>query len=154
MRDVAERHLTVESLMERMNENPSSQAQTHGKISDYVVMFLRMLTSAELEVRKEFFTPWIQEEAIDMGIYRQRRVDPMGEEADQLHITALVDAIGVGCRVEYLDGNGAGDHVDHHDFMPSSQQQQQSEAAPTSAEPPIHLLYRPGHYDILNARID
>jgi ubiquitin thioesterase protein OTUB1 len=100
---VAARRLTVDTLMERMNENPSEDIGSV-RISDYVVMFLRMVTSAELARRSEFFTPFIAEEAIDMSFYRQRRVDPMGEEADQLHIIALVDAIGIGCRVEYLDG--------------------------------------------------
>ena len=55
----------------------------------------------------------------------------MGVDADQLQITALTDALGVGVQIEYLDGNG--DSVTHHNF-------------PNAVPPTLHLLYRPGHY--------
>lgn len=42
------------------------------------------------------------------------------------------------------DGGDGGDiHVDMHDFIP--------EGCP-SPQPRVHLLYRPGHYDILYPR--
>ena len=52
-------------------------------------------------------------------------------------------------RVVYLDrstapgggGSGGGDvHVDVHDFVPEACQ---------GRPPRVHLLYRPGHYDVL-----
>ena len=60
--------LTVESLVTRMNE----AANTHGnaRISDLVVYFLRMLTSAELELRADFFEPFIMEDAVTAGFGR------------------------------------------------------------------------------------
>ncbi len=56
-------------------------------------------------------------------------------ESDHIHISALTEALGVSVRVQYMD-RGEGGHVNHHDF-------------PDGAPPSIHLLYRPGHYDIL-----
>lgn len=150
LQDVANKRVDVAQLMERMN----ATANEHGgaQISDFVVMFLRVLTSAELERRKEFFMPFIAEEAVDMHFYRTQRVDPMGEEADQLHIIALVDALGVAVRVEYLDGSGDGAEVNRHDFLPTcgGPAADHAQAQGESGEPPcITLLYRPGHYDIL-----
>ena len=139
--------LTVAALEGRMNENANEGNGTAtAAISDYVVMFLRNLTSAELQNREDFFSPFIAEEAATMELFRQRRVDPMGEEADQLHIIALVDAIGVAVRVEYLDGSGDGASVNHHDFVPADKQ---AAWATSGREPSVCLLYRPGHYDIL-----
>ena len=59
----------------------------------------------------------------------------MYRESDHLHISALTAAMGVNVRVQYMD-RGEGGKVNHHDF-------------PEGAEPRIHILYRPGHYDIL-----
>ena len=142
LKDIAAKRIDVIQLMERMN----ATANEHGgaQISDFLVMFLRVLTSAELERRKDFFMPFIAEEAVDMYAFRTQRVDPMGEEADQLHIIALVDALGVAVRVEYLDGSG-GAEVTHHDFLPTCG----GPSTDQQGTPCITLQYRPGHYDIL-----
>jgi len=129
--------ITVDVLVERMKSS---------EISDYVIMFLRFVTSAELHNRQDFFAPFMDEDGMDMEKYRQSRVDPMGEEADQLHIIALVDALRVPVRVEYLQAGG-GDEVNHHDFQPASESAEAKEAK----EPFVVLLYRPGHYDVLYA---
>ncbi len=65
----------------------------------------------------------------------------------------------VPIRVVYLDrslnvmagGFGGGDdsaQVNHHDFVPDTTKVAAG-AASKSAVPAVHLLYRPGHYDIL-----
>ena len=59
----------------------------------------------------------------------------MYKEADHIHVSALTSALGVCVRVTYMD-RGEGDQVNEHDF-------------PEDSTPQIHLLYRPGHYDIL-----
>jgi len=59
----------------------------------------------------------------------------MTRESDHLHITALTSALDVNIRVQYMD-RGEGGKVNFHDF-------------PDNGSPYIHLLYRPGHYDIL-----
>ena len=77
-------------------------------------------------------------------------VEPMYKESDHIHIigketdvrktisklfSGLTAAAGIGVRVVYLD-RGEGDSPIHHDF-------------PEGTTPTLHLLYRPGHYDIL-----
>ncbi|CAN0923615.1 OVARIAN TUMOR DOMAIN-containing deubiquitinating enzyme 1 [Linum grandiflorum] len=117
-------------------------------VSDYIVMFFRFVTSGEIRKRSEFFEPFIfglTNTTVEQ--FCKSSVEPMGEESDHVHITALSDALGVPIRVVYLDRssdeNGAV-AVNRHDFIPAH-----AEAATTTAEPFITLLYRPGHYDIL-----
>ncbi|GMH15077.1 hypothetical protein Nepgr_016918 [Nepenthes gracilis] len=73
-------------------------------ISDYVVMFFRFVTSGEIQKRSEFFEPFIlglTNSTVDQ--FCKSSVEPMGEESDHVHITALSDALGVPIRVVYLD---------------------------------------------------
>lgn len=124
-------------------------------VSDYVVMFFRFVTSGEIKTRSEFFEPFI------LGLtnstveqFCKSSVEPMGEESDHVHITALSDALGVPIRVIYLDRSSCdakgGVSVNHHDFIPTTGDV--SDASGGGSEmvnPVINLLYRPGHYDIL-----
>lgn len=64
-----------------------------------------------------------------------QEVEPMYKESDHIHIIAMSTALGTGVRVRYMD-RGAEKEVTAHDF-------------PEGATPAVHLLYRPGHYDIL-----
>ncbi|BAT86992.1 OVARIAN TUMOR DOMAIN-containing deubiquitinating enzyme 1 [Vigna umbellata] len=122
-------------------------------ISDYVVMFFRFVTSAEIQMRTEFFEPFI------LGLtnttveqFCKLSVEPMGEESDHVHITALSDALGVPIRVVYLDRSSCdtgGVSVNHHDFMPVAGDLPNASCSSVKNIPFITLLYRPGHYDIL-----
>ncbi|XP_045133103.1 ubiquitin thioesterase otubain-like isoform X6 [Portunus trituberculatus] len=102
--------------------------------SDYLVVYLRLLISAHLQKNAEFFSFFI-EGGRTVEEFCKQEVEPMYRECDHLHIVALTAAVGVGVRVMYLD-RGEGDALVSHDF-------------PEDKEPIIHLLYRPGHYDIL-----
>ena len=63
-------------------------------------------------------------------------VEPMFVESDNLHVIALTAATGVRVRIMYLD-RGSNEKASAHDF-------------PEDAEAvDVHILYRPGHYDIL-----
>ncbi|GER55340.1 ubiquitin thioesterase otubain-like [Striga asiatica] len=125
-------------------------------VSDYVVMFFRFITSGEIRKRSEFYEPFIQgltnasvEQVgfLKLFLFCKSSVEPMGEESDHVHITALSDALGVAIRVVYLDrschDNGTVS-VNHHDFVPTNNT---VDAHP--CKPFVSLLYRPGHYDIL-----
>ncbi|XWS54086.1 hypothetical protein CRYUN_Cryun10bG0058700 [Craigia yunnanensis] len=123
-------------------------------ISDYVVMFFRFVTSGEIRKRSEFFEPFI------LGLtnatveqFCKSSVEPMGEESDHVHITAISDALGVPIRVVYLDRSSCdkdGVSVNHHDFVPTSGDHSNATSGSTEpVRPFITLLYRPGHYDIL-----
>ncbi|KAL3700631.1 hypothetical protein R1sor_018653 [Riccia sorocarpa] len=120
-------------------------------ISDYVVMFFRFVTSAEIRRRAEFFEPFILGLSnMSVQQFCKASVEPMGEESDHVHITALSDALGVPIRVVYLDrsvgADGKNTDVNHHDFVPTE--------GSNVDIPPVVLLYRPGHYDILYTRTD
>lgn len=59
----------------------------------------------------------------------------MFKESDHIHIMAASAAINTGVRVVYMD-RGTSKSVTEHDL-------------PEGIVPSVHLLYRPGHYDIL-----
>ncbi|CAN8291073.1 unnamed protein product [Cochlearia groenlandica] len=121
-------------------------------VSDYIVMFFRFVTAGEIRTRAEFFEPFItglSNTTVDQ--FCKSSVEPMGEESDHIHITALSDALGVAIRVVYLDRSSCDNGsvtVNHHDFVPVGISDQKEEAS----APFITLLYRPGHYDILYPR--
>jgi len=102
--------------------------------SNYIVVFLRLLTSKQLQLEGEFYQNFM-EDGKSVAEFCNTDVEPMFIESDHIHITGLTAATGVGVRVVYLD-RGAGDTATHHDF-------------PEGQQPDLHLLYRPGHYDIL-----
>ncbi|KAJ6943954.1 OVARIAN TUMOR DOMAIN-containing deubiquitinating enzyme 1-like [Populus alba x Populus x berolinensis] len=123
-------------------------------VSDYVVMFFRFVTSGEIRRRSEFFEPFVfglTNTTVEQ--FCKSSVEPMGEESDHVHITALSDALGVPIRVVYLDRSSCdagGVSVNHHDFVPAPRNLPSATGAGSeSINPFITLLYRPGHYDIL-----
>lgn len=58
----------------------------------------------------------------------------MYKESDHIHIMAACAALRSSVRVVYMDR--AGKKCTEHDI-------------PENISPVVHLLYRPGHYDIL-----
>lgn len=124
-------------------ENGQSQGQVQSELhkifneqgySDYVVVYLRLITSGKLQEEADFYQNFIEGD-FTIEEFRHQEVEPMYKESDHIHIIALCTALGAGVRVEYLD-RGEGGTVKAHDF-------------PEGAEPRIYLIYRPGHYDIL-----
>lgn len=94
------------------------------------------------------------DDPITVEQFCRKYVEPMGEESDHIHIVAITDALQIPIRVVYLDRSmatfaGAASEdaaaVNHHDFVPESMQK----ATAATVQPRVHLLYRPGHYDIL-----
>lgn len=102
--------------------------------SDYLVVFMRLLTSGYLQKNAEFYSSFIDGD-VTMKSFCSHEVEPMYKESDHIHIIALTSATGVGVRINYLD-RGLGEEVNVHSF-------------PDDCKPKIHLLYKPGHYDIL-----
>lgn len=102
--------------------------------SDYVVVYLRLITSQHLQEKADFYQNFIEGNYSVVDFCRQE-VEPMYKESDHIHIIAICSALEAGVRVEYMD-RGDGDQVIAHDF-------------PDGCKPNVFLLYRPGHYDIL-----
>eukprot|EP00889_Picochlorum_renovo_P001293 jgi/Picre1/28323/NNA_003729.t1 len=140
--------LSIETLENNMRSE---------EISNYIVFLLRIITSAEVKDKANFFAPFIMG-LTDMAVdeFCSKCIDPMGEESEHVQVVALTNALRVPIRVVYLDrstmaASGASNtcdssdsplSADTHDFIP--------EGCSVSADDiRVHLLYRPGHYDIL-----
>ncbi|XP_075224518.1 ubiquitin thioesterase otubain-like [Lycorma delicatula] len=102
--------------------------------SDYVVVYLRLIASGQLQQDSDFYQHFIEGERSVIDFCHQE-VEPMFKESDHIHIIALSTALNVGVRVRYMD-RGDSSEVIAHDF-------------PEGSKVSVHLLYRPGHYDIL-----
>jgi ubiquitin thioesterase protein OTUB1 len=104
--------------------------------SDYIVVFLRLVTSCHLQKNSEFFSAFM-EDGITIKDFCKSEVEPMYKESDHIHIIAITETMKLGVRINYLDRGGSATKVNVHDFPEGI------------ANPSIHLLYRPGHYDVL-----
>lgn len=104
-------------------------------LSDYIVCFLRLLTSMNLKQNSEFYQSFMEGE-MTIENFCKEEVEPMYRESDHIHIIAIAKQTGIKVRIQYLD-RGSDNEATAHDF-------------PEETEcPDVHLLYRPGHYDIL-----
>lgn len=119
---------------EKLSSDDLLQTFNDQGLSDYLIVFLRLITSGQLQKDAEFY-----ENFVDGGRtvkdFCSQEVEPMSKESDHIHIIALATALDVSVSVEYMD-RGAGDKCMQHVF-------------PEGTTPTIFLLYRPGHYDIL-----
>ncbi|XP_053134492.1 ubiquitin thioesterase OTUB1 isoform X2 [Hemicordylus capensis] len=120
-----EKQTTVPELLASFNDQSTS---------DYLVVYLRLLTSGYLQRESKFFEHFI-EGGRNIKEFCQQEVEPMCKESDHIHIIALAQALHVSILVEYMD-RGEGGATNPHIF-------------PEGSEPKVYLLYRPGHYDIL-----
>jgi ubiquitin thioesterase protein OTUB1 len=107
--------------------------------SDYIVVYLRLITSGKLQEDADFYSNFIEGNYTSLSDFCKKEVEPMYKESDHIHIIAICSALGnaVRVRVEYMD-RGSNTEVIAHDFPETS-----------NDPPPIFLLYRPNHYDIL-----
>uniref|UniRef100_A0A3P8VFF2 ubiquitinyl hydrolase 1 n=1 Tax=Cynoglossus semilaevis TaxID=244447 RepID=A0A3P8VFF2_CYNSE len=130
-------HNTFMDLIELCEKQPSLQELldcfNDHNMSDYVVVYLRLLTSGYLQREQGFFQFFV-EGGRSIKEFCQQEVEPMYRESDHIHIIALAQALNVCILVEYMD-RGEGGTVNH--------------VFPEGGDPKIFLLYRPGHYDIL-----
>lgn len=103
--------------------------------SDYVVVYLRLITSGKLQEESEFYQNFIDGSYNSVAEFCHKEVEAMYKESDHIHIIAICAALGASVRVVYMD-RGSEDAVVAHDF-------------PDDGVPTVYLLYRPSHYDIL-----
>lgn len=119
---------TSEQLLERF---------CNQTVSDYIVVYFRLITSGYLQRNEETFANFLvgTSSVVD---FCKTEVEPMYRESDHIHVVAITSALKVKIRIIYMDR--ADGSVNAHDF-PEHQDR------PTECR--IHLLYRPGHYDVL-----
>ncbi|KAG8908836.1 hypothetical protein FRB99_003074 [Tulasnella sp. 403] len=120
------------------------------EISNSVVVFLRLVTSAQMRVDPSAFEAFLLHpdtyEPVSVKEFCERFVEATGKEADHPQIAALTRALSVSVHVAYLAGSATDNSttVDFVKFEPEGSQE--------SVQKPVVLLYRPGHYDILERR--
>lgn len=130
---------TLERLKEgsddKMNQEELEETFNNEGLSNYLVVFLRLLTSKQLQLEGDFYQNFM-EGGRTVAEFCSTEVEPMYRESDHIHIIALTAAAGVSVRVVYLDRGTSQEGPVTHDF-------------PEGSQPLVHVLYRPGHYDIL-----
>lgn len=104
-----------------------------------IIYHLRLLAGSWLKGNRDQYEAWC-ETGVDG--YCSSMIEPPEREIEELGIVLLVEAllkpVGFILEIAYLD-RSAGTEVNTHRFPESN----------NSLGPFIHLLYRPGHYDIL-----
>ncbi|KAN0141969.1 Peptidase C65 Otubain domain containing protein [Lactarius tabidus] len=115
-------------------------------LSNYMVMFMRMATSAQIQVNPEEYEPFLMHpdlgEKMRVEDFCQSVVEVLGREADHVQVTAISEALKVNVVIAYLDGRNKDGNVEFVKFN----------KAINPNETPLTLIYRPGHYDILDRR--
>lgn len=107
----------------------------------YLVCWTRCLTSAFLKRHQAEYEVFLSSHS-SIQQFCAQEVDPMNTEADHLQILALSSYFGVPVRVVYLD-QSEGDTANEHCFTGGE------DAMNAAVFPPVCLLYRPGHYDLI-----
>lgn len=102
-------------------------------ISESIVTYARFLCSYALQVNTEDYSPYLPDGKTLLEFIKEE-VEPTNRECDYLQCVALANEIGIGVVIEYLD---------------QSSGPLNSHTLPYNSTPCVHLLYKPGHYDIL-----
>nr|CAX70861.1 Ubiquitin thioesterase otubain-like protein [Schistosoma japonicum] len=150
---------TLEELEEVFNDQA---------YSDYYVVFLRLLVSAYIQKNAGYFVNFIDEDKT-VSQFCETEVEPMARESDNIHVAALALAVELPIYVENCQQSGELNRIEfpaHSDLININEGSSSDDSV--SAEqivcsendsltnnhqkynnPPVTLLYRPGHYDIL-----
>ncbi|KAG0231995.1 hypothetical protein BGW42_008506 [Actinomortierella wolfii] len=107
------------------------------ELSNSIVMHFRLVASAYLKLHQAEYAPFL-EFGQTMDEYCSMHVEAMGRESEEMMLIAMTKALGISIEVAYLSGNES-DEVNFLPFLPNQ----------PVYMPPLVLLYRPGHYDIL-----
>ncbi|KAG0248345.1 hypothetical protein BG011_000175 [Mortierella polycephala] len=132
--------VTLETLQNLVHFTPEELLATfqNDEVSNSIVMHFRLVASAYLKTHQEDYAPFL-EFGQTMEEYCSMHVEAMGRESEEMMLIALTKAMHVSVEVAYLSGDEGSDEVNFLPFLPDT--------APYM--PPLVLLYRPGHYDIL-----
>lgn len=106
-------------------------------ISDSFVMYSRFLTSAFLRINQERFEGFAEGFATVVD-FCKGEVEPMDRESEQMQIMAMAEVFQIRVCIVYLDRSDS--DVCSQIVYPIDY---------SGPDFTIHLLYRPGHYDLL-----
>lgn len=105
--------------------------------SNSFVVYLRFVTACWMRSQSELYSAYAIDSNMDFDRYVTSEVEAMGCEADQPSIHACVSALQARIIVHYLDGHPG--PLNTHEMASDT----------PSTVPAVELLYRPGHYDLL-----
>jgi len=111
------------------------------EVSNSVVLYFRLLTSAQIRADPDSYEPFLFDFQMKPVEFCETLVEPMGVDADDIQIAALSRALGVTIQVARLQGQQMGDNG--FDFEPFG-----NARGPYSPDP-IVILRRPAHFELL-----
>jgi len=117
---------------ETRSSNDIAEKFNDDGVDSYLVMYFRIMTSAQLQRNTKQYSPWLTGKV--MSEFVKQEVEGMGKESDYVQCVALANEVGIPVRIEYVDPTDSA--LIGHVF-------------PEKRDPKIFLLYRPGHYDII-----
>ncbi|CAJ0586271.1 unnamed protein product, partial [Mesorhabditis spiculigera] len=123
--------LTLEQALTKCNQD---------EYSNYYVIFLRLVASGYLKEHADEYAPFI-DNGLPLEQYCAQEIETMWRDVDHLAIQGLVSGLGLSLRIEYLDQTAVPNGGTHYDIP-----------ADPAHPPPVVLLYRPGHYDLIFRR--
>ncbi|KAI0691111.1 peptidase C65 Otubain-domain-containing protein [Cytidiella melzeri] len=164
------RHIVVpnNNTNELLTPETLLQAFQDPETSNCIVVFLRMYTSAVIRTSSDSYAPFLFHPETGQDIapqeFCERFVEATGKEAGNVFhheedtpITALTRALKMNIQVAYLDGHASDGVVNFVDFVNTEEEEEDEDGGEngsgdvgaSSKSKPAVLLYRPGHYDIL-----
>ncbi|KFZ02943.1 hypothetical protein V501_09444 [Pseudogymnoascus sp. VKM F-4519 (FW-2642)] len=117
------------------------------EVSNAIIYYFRLLSSAWLKANAVTYRDFIPD-GLGVDNYSKNMIEPSKTEIEHLGMTLLIDVlmkpVGIAVEIVYLD-RSEGTDVNSHII-----QAEDETGTPIHAGAPmVHLLYRPGHYDIL-----
>ncbi|KFY04040.1 hypothetical protein V490_00010 [Pseudogymnoascus sp. VKM F-3557] len=117
------------------------------EVSNAIIYFFRLLASAWLKANSVAYKDFIPD-GLGVDSYSKSLIEPAKTENKHLGMTLLIDVlmkpVGIAIEIVYLDRSEGTDVINH-----IIRAEDESGIPIYAGVPLIHLLYRPGHYDIL-----
>ena len=135
----------IDLILEKLEGVKSSSVEVLSQefedkmLADSIVMYSRFLISAYLRLNSDRFEGFTEGYATVLD-YCKSEVEPMDRESEQLQVMAMSEAFNIKIQIEYMDRSDS-DNCTQLIFP-------ESYSGPDFT---VHLLYRPGHYDLLYA---
>jgi len=121
-----EKKRTIDETVEYLSDEINGPA-------NYLVIYAKLLVSLQLKENPNDYEAFLGGKTIAQ--FCKEQVEPSYAEADNMCIMGLMTALGtgIGVSIGYLDQS---ERLHYHKI-------------PDKMDYPVHLLYRPGHYDLL-----
>jgi len=126
---------------EKMTPEVLLEAFQLTEVSNSVVLYLRLLTSAQIRADPDSYIPFLIDFQMDPIEFCKTCVEHLGVDADDIQVAALSRALGIAITLGRLEGQKLGSRG--VEFVTYENTRRSGNA------PPILLLRRPGHFELL-----